>query len=538
MAEESARTGFKVTLGIKIGGVLTLCLMVSGIATAYVASGQMRAALTTEYRSKGEGISRGLATVIVPLIVREEQAKIVASAEEFSRTGGIAYVAVNDPAGVVLASAMHRDAVVEKAVAMPAEVTSAVARKEELQVEAQFASQEIETAQGAHYLDMSFPIMNGGLGRAHVGLDLAIIEERVTALRNGIMGTLTALLALMLGASWAFARLLVQPMVNMSKVVNQISTGNLQGTTRVTSNDEFSVFGDTLNKMISSLRGLVSSVRQVTVQVSDASEEILATARHQERAVGDQVAGLEEISQTMGALADTARAIAENTLGVTQVSMQMSEEVQRGTTALHASRDSVEQIVEQNTIIVDRINKLYEQSESIIAVIDIIDNISDRLDLLALNAALEGTRAGEVGKGFSLVAVEMRRLAENVSESTKEIKGTIQQIHALVRVALEASQMGTDRTRVGAQEMQKTVDIMSKIFGLIDKTASSTQQITVITQQQLSSSQQIATAMRDVASIATQGVSSSREVSRAAADLAQLSTTLQAQVSVFQVEER
>lgn len=535
MAELSQRKRLRLTLAVKIGSVLALCIVVSGAATAWVAAGQLRNALVSEFRSKGEGISRGLATVLVPLIVREEQGKIVASAEEFSRTGSIAYVLVNDPAGQILASAMHREAGEAKAAPVPTEVKVALAKREEMQVEAQFASQEIETAEGARYLDMSFPIMNGGLGRAHVGLDLSGIEERVVAQRNGIVGTLTVLLALMLGASWVFTRLLVRPMADMSQVVNQISTGDLQAMAQVASNDEFSLFGDMLNQMINSLRGIVSSVRKVTAQVNEASEEILATARHQERSVGDQVAGLEEISQTMGALADTARAIAENTLGVTQVSMQMSEEVQRGTTALHASRDSVEQIVEQNTIIVDRINKLYEQSESIIAVIDIIDNISDRLDLLALNAALEGTRAGEVGKGFSLVAAEMRRLAESVSESTKEIKGTIQQIHALVRGALEASQTGTDRTRLGAQEMQKTVDIMSRIFGLIDKTAGSTQQITVITQQQLSSSQQIAMAMRDVAIIATQGVEASREVSRAAADLARLSQTLQDQVSVFRV---
>lgn len=130
----------------------------------------------------------------------------------------------------------------------------------------------------------------------------------------------------------------------------------------------------------------------------------------------------------------------------------------------------------------------------------------------------------------------MRRLAENVSESTQEIKATIQKIHALVRVALEASQTGTDRTQVGSVEMQETFDIMSKIFGLIDKTAASTQAITVITQQQLASSQHISTAMREMASIATEGVVASRDVSRRAADLAGMSSTLQSQVSVFQMD--
>ena len=533
-------TGVRISLGVKISAILALGVTLAGVSTTIVASTQMRIALMQEFRSKGEGISRGLATVIVPLIVRADQAKITASADEFSKTAGVAYVLVNDPSAQVIAAAMHVHADVAEPGAheFSPSLVAAITHKEELRADAEIASVEVDVPNLGRFLDISYPIMSGGLGRAHVGLDLEAIESRVASLRNGILLQLLCLICLSMAASTLFSRFLMRPLLAMVRVLRQVSTGDLQARAVVDTRDEFSMIGDTVNQMISSLRDIVSSVRQATVQVNDASEEILATARKQERAVGEQVSGLEEISQTMNALTSTARAIAENTHGVTRDSQTMSEEVKLGQIALNASKDSVAHIVEQNTIIVDRIHRLYEQSESIVAIIDIIDNISDRLDLLALNAALEGARAGEVGKGFSLVAAEMRRLAENVSESTQEIKSTIQKIHALVRVALEASQTGTDRTQVGSVEMQKTFDIMSKIFGLIDKTAASTQEITVITQQQLASSQHISKAMREMASIATEGVVASRDVSRRAADLAGMSSTLQSQVSVFQMDTK
>ena len=525
----------RISMGIKVSLAVFAILLAAGLTTTAMAGRQMHSALLVEFQSKGDGISRGLATMVVAFIMRDDTTKLQGAAAEFSKTPGVAYVLINDPNGQVLGGAMHREGVDKDKVGVPELLVTSIVTKEEMQADAKMLSNEVEVQGIGRFLDMSYPIMSGALGRAHVGLDLDAIEARTGELKRSIALTFAAFMIASVIAAVLLGRLLLRPLRHMGSVLQAVSTGDLALEAKKLSNDEFLDFGDNLNQTIAGLRRIVSSVRSVTVAVNTAAEEILATANKQERAVTEQVSGLEEISQTMSALTDTARAIAERTDSVTQVTGEMSDDVKQGQEALAASRESVMQIVEQNGIIVDRINKLFEQSEAIIAVIDIIDSISDRLDLLALNAALEGTRAGDAGKGFSLVAAEMRRLAENVSESTREIKGTIQQIHGLVRAALEASEAGTQRTQTGASEMEKTVEVMSRIFDLIDKTAASSQQITIITQQQLSSSQQVVTAMRDVTAIATQGVAASREVNQAAAELTSLSSRLQGQVAVFRV---
>ena len=514
------------SLSFKIGGMLTLSLATAGLLTALLVSSQMRTLMNEEYRTKGVGIARGLATSIVPLLVRDDRSKIKTSLDEFRKTDGIGYIILHDSNGQLISNS-EGDAI------SPALLKSVIPESEQLQVEVSATVRQISIADVGRYLDISFPVMNGALGRAHVGMDLNLIEERLHDLGRAIgLEFVFFLILAMLGAH-LFTQRLVRPIFAMMDVVGQVSTGDLNGRAEVNTQDEFLILSDSLNRMIGSLREIVASVSLASVQVNDASEEIVATARNQAGAVAEQVSGLEEITQTMSALTGTANAISEQAVGMKSLAQEMGQDVQRGQTALDNSRESMGQIVDQNGVTVDRINKLYEQSESIIAVIDIIDNISDRLDLLALNAALEGSRAGEVGKGFSLVAAEMRRLAENVSESTKEIKRTIQDIHGLVRAALDASNAGITASRAGVLEMAKTIETMFKVFNAAEQTAVATDRITIIVQQQVSSSQQVATAMHDVTAIAIQSVQSAREVSKAATDLAGLSSGLQAQMAAF-----
>ena len=514
------------SLSFKIGGMLTLSLATAGLLTALLVSSQMRTMMNEEYRTKGVGIARGLATSIVPLLVRDDRSKIKASLDEFRKTDGIGYIILHDSNGQLISNS-EGDAI------SPALLKAIIPESEPLQVEVSATVRQVAIADVGRYLDISFPVMNGALGRAHVGMDLNLIEQRLHDIGRAIgLEFVVFLILAMLGAQF-FTQRLVRPIFAMMDVVVQVSTGDLNGRAEVNTQDEFLILSDSLNRMIGSLREIVASVSLASVQVNDASEEIVATARNQAGAVAEQVSGLEEITQTMSALTGTANAISEQAVSMKSLAQEMGKDVQRGQTALDSSRESMGQIVDQNGVTVDRINKLYEQSESIIAVIDIIDNISDRLDLLALNAALEGSRAGEVGKGFSLVAAEMRRLAENVSESTKEIKRTIQDIHGLVRAALDASNAGITASRAGVLEMAKTIETMFKVFNAAEQTAVATDRITIIVQQQVSSSQQVATAMHDVTAIATQSVQSAREVSKAATDLAGLSSGLQAQMAAF-----
>lgn len=378
----------------------------------------------------------------------------------------------------------------------------------------------------------------GGVrGQLVFGLRTDKLEEESRAIRLAIGGRSVLILAITFFVAFLVARSIAGRLGVMAEVAEKVAHGDLSHPPLVIgTQDDVGRMASAFNRMLISQRNLVKQIADSSVQLNTASTEFAANARQQEQGAREQSSSLEEITSSMAALSDTARVIATNSDSMSQVADEMSSTVRVGQDALRLARSAIGEIAEQNDLIADRINKLYEKSQAIINVVDIIDDISDRLDLLALNAALEGSRVGDVGKGFSLVAQEMRRLAENVIGSTKEIKDTIEEIHRFIQASLEASQQGTATSRQGVEEMARMADSIASIFGLIEQATEAARKITVSTQQQLSSTQQMVAAMGEVAAVSNQGLVSAREVTRASSDMTDLAARLRQQVSLFRIE--
>lgn len=376
------------------------------------------------------------------------------------------------------------------------------------------------------------------VGSLLIAMSTARIEREMADTTRSALVIAVSIGVLGLGVAFLLARILSARLAAMASVAEKVAEGDLSHSPlEEGSHDEIGRLAEAFNRMLVSQRTLVKQIADTAHQLAGSAADVSANAHQQEQGAREQSSSIEEISSSMAALSDTARVISDNADSTSTVAEQMSNNARLGQDALRAARSSIGEIVERNELIADRINKLYKKSQSIITIVDIIDDISDRLDLLALNAALEGSRVGELGKGFSLVAQEMRRLAENVVESTKEIKGTIEDIHRYIQAAIEASSQGTATSRQGVEEMAKLADAISSLFGLIERTAQSSRKITVGTQQQLTSTQQMVAAMGEVASVSSQGLLSAQEVTRAAHDMADLAARLREQITAFKVDE-
>ena len=378
---------------------------------------------------------------------------------------------------------------------------------------------------------------SGARGSVVLGLSTNRVQNEIVAVQSATFLLGAVILAGALLVAIILARFIATRLTVMSDVAEKVAHGDLSHPPLVVgAEDDIGRMAGAFNRMLISQRNLVKQINDTAVQLNGVAGEFSENARQQEQGAREQSSSLEEVSSSMSALSDTARVIASNADSMSQVSEEMSTTVRVGQDALRIARNAIGEIAEQNDLIADRINKLYEKSQAIINVVDIIDDISDRLDLLALNAALEGSRVGDVGKGFSLVAQEMRRLAENVIGSTKEIKETIEEIHRFIQASLEASQQGTATSRQGVEEMAKMAESMGSIFGLIEQATESARKITVSTQQQLSSTQQMVAAMGEVAAVSNQGLVSAQEVTRAAGDMSDLAGRLRDQVSRFRID--
>lgn len=529
----SNRARRRIGLGTKISGLLASVLLVTGVVTSIVVANQASSFLADEYRSKGVGIANSVAISGEEHMPSDNREALQRDLDLYREVGGVRYIAIIDAKGELL---LHT-----AAGAFPPDILGRFTGLEKkLSADAEGAGMlvgEMSVPGLGNVLDINMPILGGKFGKVHVGMDLDEVADRSGALSLRVVLIFVIFIALGVALAIMAGRVLVRPAYEVQNMARQVAEGKLNVRADVRTADEFSLITDSFESMVSGLALVVSGVRQASVEVSDAAEEILASSQNQESGVAEQTASIEEVTASMAALAETARSIAGRSQAFTALAEQMGAQVRNTQSALGAAREAMDQIAERNLAVVTRISELYDQSRSILAVTDIISGISDRLDLLALNAALEGARVGDVGKGFSLVAQEMRRLAENVMNSTREVKDTIQLIHRAVQVAQDASHESGEATQRGVLEMQKMVDATQSVFSMIDQGVDGSRQILLITQQQLSSSQQMVAAMSDIATVSTQGLTSAQQITKAAQDLADLASVLRDQVSVFQLTD-
>jgi methyl-accepting chemotaxis protein len=243
--------------------------------------------------------------------------------------------------------------------------------------------------------------------------------------------------------------------------------------------------------MSSSLRELVGRIRESSARVAAATAELSAMARQQEQGAVEQSTAVEQIRRTLESLAGGSKTVADSAHGVA---------ANAATTADH------------NEQIGRRIAELTEHTQRIGELLEVIKDIANKAELLALNAALEGAKAGEVGQGFSLVAAQMQRLAEYVMDSVKDVKALTSDVR---------------------QATQATVSSVESATRLAAETSESAHRISIITQQQRSSTEQVAGAMEDIAAVAKQVVTGSSQTLEALSDLMALSEQLNGLVGSF-----
>jgi methyl-accepting chemotaxis protein len=268
----------------------------------------------------------------------------------------------------------------------------------------------------------------------------------------------------------------------------RIAEGDLSG----------SVSGDgeaprVIGEMLKGLRGLVSEVQSNAAEVSAASREIAAMAQQQERSAIEQSSAIEETRRTVNGLLESARQIASSAHGVAE---------------------NAEATLANAGLIHERIRTLTMHAERITEVLEFIRDVANKSELLALNAALEGAKAGEAGRGFSLVASQMQRLAESVMEAVK----TVRELTADIRKSTQATALATEDA--------------TKLAG--DTTAAA-KRIGVITGEQQASTEQVTRAIDEIADATRQAAAGTNQTLQAVRDLAQVATRLDGYASRFQL---
>jgi methyl-accepting chemotaxis protein len=293
---------------------------------------------------------------------------------------------------------------------------------------------------------------------------------------------------------------------------------------------------EAIGETITALRLLVEHIRSGGAHMTDAAKDLLASAQEHAASAAQQSSAVMETSSMLEELAAAAGQIAASAGSVEERATQALDVARVARNAVTTSMEAMEGISARVDAISLQALELGERGKKIDAILEAIDELSDQTNLLALNAAIEAARAGTHGRGFSVVATEVRKLAERASASTAQIKEIVNEIQSETQVTISATQEGAQEVHRGVDLAREVVDALERISAMVEETSRAAQEISLATRQQRGASEQVATMMNQVAHIAQQYTAGSEQSANSAAQLNKLGDELQAAIAQFRLD--
>ena len=273
-------------------------------------------------------------------------------------------------------------------------------------------------------------------------------------------------------------------------------------------------------------RSLTARIGSAIQHLQGSAAELLASANQQAATAKEQATSTNEITATVRELLATSRQIAESTQRVARLAEQTGGAARSGEETLRKANEGMATIRRQVDAIVGHMLDLGKKSQQIGAVLEIINELAEQTNILAINATIEAAGAAEEGRRFGAVAEEIRKLADRVGASTKEIRALIDEVRAAANTTVMATEQGAKATDAGTAQFVVLAESFRQIAALVLETTDAAREIELSTRQQATAVEQVSTAMLEVARSAGEVEASSRQTVQVAGQLADLSRAL------------
>ncbi|GAA4719425.1 methyl-accepting chemotaxis protein [Brevibacillus fulvus] len=376
--------------------------------------------------------------------------------------------------------------------------------------------------------------------------------QPITSLnRNLMIISAIALMVAIIIAYWFTVRL-TRPIQRLNTVVKEVAQGDLTKTIFIKGKDEVAVLSSDFNQTVSHLKRLIEGVTDTSNRVMDVTKMVssgIGQTKESIHGVGETIRQIaerstahasssEEIAVSMGEMASGVVKIAESSSHVSEVAQEASSHAESGTEVVEQAVHQIRSIGSGTDKVGDAIERLHERSLQIVEILNVITDITTRINLLSLNASIEAARAGEHGRGFAVVAEEVKKLAGQSSQSTEEIARIVEEIRADAQNAVLVMNENRNDVQTGIAYIEEVREKFANILQASRNVASHILEVSAASQQMSAGSEEISASVEEMKSIAMLTSADARNAADVAEDqiqsFEQIASSVQALESVAQ----
>ena len=382
---------------------------------------------------------------------------------------------------------------------------------------------------------------------AALGQDLLDLSDKLTASQNNkrdvdsrqaqSMLGLATVLAMFFGvlAAWAITRQITLPLKQTLIAVDRVASGDLTHNLTLGRRDELGQLQSSIQRMTISLRELIGGISDGVTQIASAAEELSAVTEQTSAGVNSQKVETDQVATAMHQMTATVQEVARNAEEASEAAVAADQQAREGDKVVNEAIAQIERLASEVGHSTEAMGELKRESDKIGSVLDVIKSVAQQTNLLALNAAIEAARAGEAGRGFAVVADEVRSLAQRTQKSTEEIEDLIaglqngtQQVATIMDNSRELTSSSVELTRRAGGALESITKTVSAIQSM-------NQQIAAAAEQQSATAEEINRSVLNVRDVSEQTSAASEETAASSVELARLGTHLQGLVGRFRV---